>query len=76
MLSVVETNRLVENDDFRANLVPENLVPASGLPFTIIRWTQSFEFFNAIVNASAVDGTIRPPPRRHGIPGGPAGSFP
>ncbi|MEK1896079.1 MAG: SDR family oxidoreductase [Rhizobium sp.] len=58
-LSVVGTHRLVENDYFRAKLVQENLVRASGLSFTIVRSTQFFEFFDGIVNASAVDGVLR-----------------
>ncbi len=60
-LSVVAVDRLVENDYFRAKLVQENLIRASGLPFTIVRSTQMFEFFNGIVDASAVDETLRVP---------------
>ena len=60
-LSVVGTELMVENDYFRAKLVQENMVRCSGLPFTIIRSTQFFEFFHAIVNDSAVDGTLRFP---------------
>lgn len=58
-LSVVGTERLVENDYFRAKLVQENLVRASGLPFTIVRSAQFFEFFEGIINASAADGALR-----------------
>ncbi|MBB4272886.1 SDR family oxidoreductase [Rhizobium mongolense] len=58
-LSVVGTERLVENDYFRAKLVQENLVRASGLPFTIVRSAQFFEFFDGIINASAADGALR-----------------
>lgn len=61
VLSVVGTEHMVENDYFRAKLVQENMVRCSGLPFTIIRSTQFFEFFHAIVNDSAVDGTLRFP---------------
>jgi uncharacterized protein YbjT (DUF2867 family) len=60
-LSVVAVDRLVENDYFRAKLVQENLIRASGLPFTIARSTQMFEFFNGIVDASAVGETLRVP---------------
>ena len=61
VLSVVGADRLAENDYFRAKLVQENIVRASGLPFTIIRSTQFFEFFGGILNAGEVDGTFRVP---------------
>ncbi|MBW9113881.1 SDR family oxidoreductase [Rhizobium cauense] len=60
-LSVVGVESLVENDYFRAKLVQENLIRASGIPHTIIRSTQFFEFLNSIVNTSADDGIIRLP---------------
>src|SRR5881398_638175 len=49
-LSVVGTDRLTGSGPgslsgyFRAKLTQENLVKASGIPFTIIRATQFFEF--------------------------------
>jgi len=52
-LSVVATDRLVENDYFRAKMVQENLIRASGLPYTIIRSAQFFEFFNGIIDLAA-----------------------
>ena len=59
-LSVVGAERLVENDYFRAKLVQENLIRASGVPYTIVRSTQFFEFFGGIVNSStAVEGSLR-----------------
>lgn len=61
-LSVVGTDRLVENDYFRAKMVQENLIKASGLPYTIIRSTQFFEFFNGILNAAVDDSGFRLPP--------------
>src|SRR5262245_4014899 len=39
-LSVVGTDRLQESGYFRAKLVQENLIKASGVPFTILRSTQ------------------------------------
>ena len=50
-----------ENDYFRGKLVQENLIRSSGLPHTIVRSTQFFEFFSGIVNASAVNGDLRLP---------------
>lgn len=63
-LSVVGAESLVENDYFRAKLVQENLVRASGLPHTIVRSTQFFEFLSGIVSTSAEDGVIQLPSLR------------
>jgi len=63
-LSVVGADSLVENDYFRAKLVQENLIRASGLRHTIVRSTQFFEFFGGIVNASALEGALRVPALR------------
>ena len=54
-LSVVGTERLLESGYFRAKLAQENLIKASGVPYTIVRATQFFEFVGAIVE-SATDG--------------------
>lgn len=62
VISVVGTDQLVENDYFRAKLVQENLVRSSGVPFTIIRSTQFFEYLGGIIEAAAADGTFRFPP--------------
>src|SRR3546814_2745099 len=42
---------------FRAKLVQENLIKASGLPYTIVRSTQFFEFTAAIAQAGTVGQT-------------------
>src|SRR5205823_6408639 len=47
-LSVVGTERLEESGYFRAKLVQENLIVASGAPYTIVRATQFFEFIGGI----------------------------
>jgi len=58
-LSVVGTDRLPDSGYLRAKLVQEELIKTSGIPFTIIRSTQFFEFLGGIVQ-SATDGkTIR-----------------
>ena len=54
-LSVVGTERLLESGYFRAKMTQENLIKASGIPYTILRSTQFFEFVNSIVK-SGVDG--------------------
>ncbi|MBX3024060.1 SDR family oxidoreductase [bacterium] len=61
-LSVVGTDRLLGSGYFRAKMAQENLIRASGIPFTIVRSTQFFEFAGSIA-ASATDGaTVRLPP--------------
>jgi uncharacterized protein YbjT (DUF2867 family) len=64
-LSVVGTDRLTGSGPgslsgyFRAKLTQENLVKASGIPFTIIRATQFFEFVKGIAQSGADGSTIR-----------------
>ena len=54
-LSVVGTDRLPESGYLRAKLAQEELIKASGIPYTIIRSTQFFEFLGGIAQ-SASDG--------------------
>jgi uncharacterized protein YbjT (DUF2867 family) len=54
-LSVVGTDRLADNNYFRAKLAQEKLIKAGGIPYSIVRATQFFEFIGAIVE-SAADG--------------------
>src|SRR5262249_8376497 len=49
-LSVVGTERLQESGYFRAKLAQERLIKGAGIPFTIIRATQFFEFLRAIAD--------------------------
>src|ERR1044071_2498002 len=61
-LSVVGTDRLLASGYFRAKMAQENLIKGSGIPYTIVRATQFFEFVGAIAQ-SATDGqTVRLPP--------------
>src|SRR3954468_8300417 len=61
-LSVVGTDRLTGSGAgslsgyFRAKLAQENLIRASGIPFTIIRATQFFEFVKGITQSGAGTG--------------------
>ena len=54
-LSVVGTDRLPESGYLRAKAAQEELIKASGIPYTIIRSTQFFEFLGGIAQ-SASDG--------------------
>jgi uncharacterized protein YbjT (DUF2867 family) len=57
-LSVVGTQRLADSGYFRAKIVQEDLIHASGLPYTIVHSTQFFEFLGGIAAAAGQDGTI------------------
>jgi uncharacterized protein YbjT (DUF2867 family) len=59
ILSVVGTDRMQAAGYFRAKLVQENLVRASGLPYTILRATQFFEFLEAIAHVSTRGNEVR-----------------
>ena len=56
-LSVVGTDRLLESGYFRAKMAQENLIKASGIPYTILHSTQFFEFIDAIIKSGA-DGDV------------------
>ena len=56
-LSVVGTDRLPASGYLRAKMAQENLIKASGIPYTIVRSTQFFEFMGRIVE-SGVDGNV------------------
>ena len=58
-LSVVGLERLPDSGYFRAKIAQEELIKASGIPYTIVRSTQFFEFLDGIANSSARDGEIR-----------------
>jgi uncharacterized protein YbjT (DUF2867 family) len=55
VLSIVGVDRLLEHQYFQAKRRQEDLVRASGLPFSILRSTQFFEFIAAVVQ----EGTER-----------------
>ena len=58
-LSVVGTDRLGHSAYMQAKAAQERLIKASKIPFTLLRATQFFEFIDAIIDSSVVDGTIR-----------------
>lgn len=58
-LSIVGSERSPENGYFRAKKAQEDLIKASGRPFTILRATQFFEFVGGIVESGANGDTIR-----------------
>lgn len=58
-LSVVGTDRLPESGYFRAKLAQETIVRESGVPYSIVRATQFFEFVGAIARASTSGNSVR-----------------
>jgi uncharacterized protein YbjT (DUF2867 family) len=64
-LSVVGTDRLTGSGAgslsgyFRAKMAQENLIKASGIPFTIVHATQFFEFAKNIAQLGADDSIVR-----------------
>lgn len=63
-LSVVGLERVPSSGYFRAKLAQEKLIAASGVPYTIVRATQFFEFVKSIAGAAAEGQTIRLPAAR------------
>jgi uncharacterized protein YbjT (DUF2867 family) len=57
-LSVVGTGSLPDSGYLRAKAAQEELITGSGLPYSIVRATQFFEFTRAIADASTIDGTL------------------
>src|SRR3546814_14780311 len=58
-LSVVGTERLLESGYFRAKMAQEELIKASGIPYTILRSTPFFEFVNGIIKSGTEGDVIR-----------------
>jgi len=58
-LSVVGTDRLPDSGYFRAKLAQEELIKSSGIPYTIVRATQFFEFLDGVADSSTHDGAVR-----------------
>jgi uncharacterized protein YbjT (DUF2867 family) len=57
-LSIVGTDRLPDSGYLRAKVAQEDLIARSGVPYTIVRATQFFEFTTAIADSSVVDGKV------------------
>jgi uncharacterized protein YbjT (DUF2867 family) len=57
-LSVVGTQKLQASGYFRAKQVQEDMIKASGIPYTIVHATQFFEFAGGILQMSIVDGKV------------------
>ncbi|HEY9290262.1 MAG TPA: SDR family oxidoreductase [Microlunatus sp.] len=61
-LSVVGNDRLPDSGYLRAKAAQEKLIKESGIPYTIVRATQFYEFTTAIADESMIDGKLHLPP--------------
>jgi uncharacterized protein YbjT (DUF2867 family) len=60
-LSVVGADRLPDSGYMRAKVAQEGLIRTAGIPYTIVRATQFFEFVGAIAGSGADASTVRLP---------------
>jgi len=58
-LSIVGAYRLPASGYLRAKVAQENLIKASGIPFTIVRSTQFFEFVKGMIQSATQGQTVR-----------------
>ena len=58
-LSIVGADRSPDNGYFQAKIVQEDLIKASGVPYTIIRSTQFMEFLGSIADAGQGHGVVK-----------------
>jgi uncharacterized protein YbjT (DUF2867 family) len=58
ILSIVGTDRVPDSGYLRAKFAQENLVKQAGMPYSILRSTQFFEFIGRIGELSAKDNSI------------------
>src|SRR5215813_10934774 len=58
-LSIVGSDRAPDSGYLRAKVAQENLIKASGIPYTILRSTQFFEFVGGIVKSGAEGDVVR-----------------
>lgn len=61
-LSIVGTDRLPDSGYLRAKMAQERLIKASGIPYTILRSTQFFEFMGRVAESFSDGKTVRVPP--------------
>ncbi|CAN5598413.1 SDR family oxidoreductase [soil metagenome] len=60
-LSVVGADRVPASGYLRAKAAQENLITESGVPYTIVRATQFYEFVSAIADSATDGSTVRLP---------------
>ena len=60
-LTIVGADRVPESGYMRAKLAQEELITGSGVPYTIVRSTQFFEFMRSTADAATEGDTVRVP---------------
>ena len=58
-LSIVGADRMANLGYMRAKVAQENAIKSSGIPYTIVRATQFFEFIGSLADAGNQGGTVR-----------------
>lgn len=58
-LSVVGADRMIDSGYQRAKVMQEKLIVESGIPYSIVRATQFFEFVESIAEAAAIGDQVR-----------------
>ncbi len=61
VLSIVGADRAPDSGYMRGKVAQERLVADGGVPYTIVRATQFFEFLGGIADSATTDGTVRLP---------------
>ncbi|GAB3088366.1 SDR family oxidoreductase [Isoptericola nanjingensis] len=61
-LSIVGADRNPDSGYLRAKVAQEELIRSGGVPWTVVRATQFFEFAPRIADGATVDGVVRIPP--------------
>jgi uncharacterized protein YbjT (DUF2867 family) len=61
-LSIVGADRLPDSGYLRAKMAQERLIKASGIPYTILRSTQFFEFMGDVADSFSDGKMVRVPP--------------
>ena len=61
-LSVVGSDRLPDSGYLRAKMAQERLIKQSGIPYTLLRSTQFFEFAAAIAQSATIGQMVHMPP--------------
>lgn len=60
-LSIVGAERLPDSGYLRAKVAQEKLIAESGVPYSIVKATQFYEFVTGIADGAAIDGVVRLP---------------
>lgn len=60
-LTIVGADRAPDSGYMRAKIAQEQLIQAAGVPYTIVRATQFFEFLRTIADAATEGGAVRVP---------------